>query len=259
MPLLYCKRFKPKGRKVQPERCPGQAASMPAFATRGLMQWTNFVGYLDAKSVPVGRMVRCSTSFQVPVCWSMLKIGRNNCSSETEAADVKITRCSEQLSQSLSNMIHFHKSHKDSLLGFKLKLKCVDPLPKRISPTGSFGILFCYPCALVGLPSRAMSKGGIYLHQSNRHTQRGAADLCLRSQKIGHKVVLWCLENDSPCWRLCQHRKPIAIDLGACVYVNPAYYDASLRQCHSTFWQRQAVSVLKTSCAVVPCLCAESA
>ena len=196
------------------------------------MPWTNFVGYLDAKSVPVGRMVRCWTSFQVPARWWM-KIGRNKCSSETEAADVKITRCSEQLSQSLSNMIYFHKSHKDSLFGFKLKLKCVDPLPKRILPTGSFGILFCYPCALVGLPSRAMSKGGIYLHQSNRHTQRGAADLRLRSQKIGHKVVLWCRENDSPCWRLCQHRKPTAINLGACVYVNPAYYDASLRQCHS--------------------------
>ena len=79
------------------------------------MQWTNFVRCLDAKSVTTGPMARFWTCFQLPVRWSMLMIGRSTRSWEVEATDVKSARCNEQGSQRLSNRIHLHKSHKDSL------------------------------------------------------------------------------------------------------------------------------------------------
>ena len=227
-----------------------------SLAAYGLLQWSNFVSRLDAKCVPMAGFLTC---FQVPARWWMLKIGHNNHSSGGEAADVKTTTVerSNCLKAFQTWFTYTSCTSAQGLTAFDLKLKLNYFDLKNAKVHFSIRIFWNFvllPLCSSGL-ARVMSKGCIYLHQSNRHTQSGIAlDLGQSRQKISHKVLVWCFEeNDSPCWRSHQHRKPIAIILGACASPHNASRDemcasdcTTAMSYHSR--QRQAVSFLNASC-----------
>ena len=59
-----------------------------------------------------------------------------------------------------------------------------------------------------------MSKGCIYLHQIHCARNNSLRSSPKQPEDCEWLVMFWCLqENDSPCWRVCQRGKPIAINL----------------------------------------------